>query len=380
MRRASIYSICTASVFLILSVSLGNSADVIEPKYPDPERPSFFKSTVEDVQETILNVNRGETKAIAISPGGRPVYLATYGDKPDLQRQANYNSAAAARDPAFYAKKTEDIQPIVYFVGPPHGQEVEGVAGLVNLIRVAETGKDWRGKEWPGLRKKLDQCRVLIIPLANPDGRARCPYNSFVGIPVKEMTRVGQGTRKDGSLYGWPGAKERHPMKDDVGILGAYFNDAGINLMHDEFFDPMTEETKAVLSVAEEEAPDYIVNLHSMGNRTVVLPNHYVPEYIKETTYNFAKQLQERYQKEGLPNGTPSKPRPDGENYPPPSFNLTSALHHVCGGVSMTYECSHGVTGGNYPELTHGEILDTQLLLYEELLSFALETPRPTKE
>jgi len=87
---------------------------------------------------------------------------------------------------------------------------VEGIVGLLNLIRIVETGMDWREKEWPRLRDSFDKCRVSIIPLANPDGRARCPYDSFIGIPVNEMTRVGQGTRKDGSNDGWPGAKQRH--------------------------------------------------------------------------------------------------------------------------------------------------------------------------
>ena len=39
------------------------------------------------------------------------------------------------------------------------------------------------------------------------------------------MNRVsdffGQGTRRDGSLYGWPGCKAVHPMTGDVGIFGA---------------------------------------------------------------------------------------------------------------------------------------------------------------
>lgn len=76
------------------------------------------------------------------------------------------------------------------------------------------------------------------------------------------MTKYGQGTRKDGSLYGWPGAKAVHPMRGDVGILGAYFNDDGINPMHDEFFAPMAEETKAIVQVARQEAPDITVSLH----------------------------------------------------------------------------------------------------------------------
>ena len=106
---------------------------------------------------------------------------------------------------------------------------------------IAETGKDYRGKDWSSLQNKLKQCRTIIIPCGNPDGRRRCPYDSFLGLPTKIMTKYGQGTHKDGTSWGWPQAKSVHPMKGDVGILGAYFNDDGINMMHDDFFAPMAE-------------------------------------------------------------------------------------------------------------------------------------------
>ena len=65
----------------------------------------------------------------------------------------------------------------------------------------------------------------------------------------------------------------------------------------------------------------------------------------------------------------------DGETFPPPSFNLTSALHHACGAVSFVYECSDGVKTEPYPKLTHDQILDLQLLMHEELFKFAVERP-----
>jgi hypothetical protein len=350
---------------------------VIEAQYPNPPVPEFWKSSLEDVEKALASVRHGAVETIATSAGEHPVYVVRYGEKQNLESQANYNSAAAARDPQFYAKKGSDIRPVVYFVGPPHGQEPEGLVGLLNFLHIAETGKDYRGRAWPRLQALISSCRVLVIPLANPDGRLRCPYDSFVGLPVAEMTRVGQGTRKDGSLYGWPGAKQLHPMVGDVDVLGAYFNDDGINLMHDEFFDPMAEETRAVLSIAREEAPDYIINLHSHGQKPVVLTTAYIPWYQRDIIYELASVLQARYEKEGLPAGTPPKPKPDGAAYPPPSFNLTSALHHICGGVSMTFECPHGVKEEIYPQVSHSQILDIQLLLYEELLAYAVAHPHP---
>jgi hypothetical protein len=56
---------------------------------------------------------------------------------------------------------------------------------------------------------------------------------------------------------------------------------------------------------------------------------------------------------------------------------LTSALHHVCGGVSILFECPHGLKEDIYPQVNHENILDIQLILYQELLAFANEYPRP---
>lgn len=348
-----------------------------ERRFEQAMIPSFWKSTLQDVKDSISSIERGETQVIARTPGGRPVYLVSYGEKRDFHRQANFQSATGARDPKYYANKPEGTPPIVFVLGPPHGQEIENLVGTLNLIRVAETGKDWRGKEWPRLKENIERCRLLIVPLANPDGRARCPYDSFIGIPEDEMTRVGQGTRKDGTLYGWPGAKAVHPMKGDVGFLGAYFDDKGINLMHDDFFDPMSNVTKALLKTAREEAPDYILNMHSHENAPAVLETDFVPRYCKEIEAQFADRLMKRYRQEGLPAGSPPTPSIDGETYPPPSFNLSSALHHTCGGVSFVFECCHGLVGKNAAKATHNQILDIQLILFDELLQFAVEAPRP---
>lgn len=190
------------------------------------------------------------------------------------------------------------------------------------------------------------------------------------------MTKFGQGTRKDDSLYGWPGCKLVHPMVGDVGILGAYYNDDGINPMHDEFFAYMAEETKAIMEVARTEAPDLAVSLHSHGQPPAVLEPHYVPKLIKEHVRQFGERLMQRYADAELPAGRPPAISDDGDKFPPPSFNLVSALHHICGAASFTFECCHGITGNErYAKVDHDQILDIQLLLYDELLQYALDSP-----
>ncbi len=360
---------------MILSFSVMSDPGLYDEGSHDMELPDFWKGRVQDVQECVEKLNKGEVQVIATSPGGRSIYLVSYGVRDDFESQANYNSACGARNPGYYARKTDEAKPVIFFLGPVHGQEMEGIVGLVNLINIAETGKDLRGRPWDDLADNLSKCRVLIVPCANPDGRDRCPLDSFVGVPAKTMTHYGQGSNKDGTDYGWPGTKRLHPMKDDVGLLGAYFNDDGINMMHDEFFNPMAEETKAIIELAQEEAPDYIAVLHSHESAPAVLHASYVPRYIKDKIYKFSHQLADRYESAGLPNQRLSEPRADGVKFPPPAFNLTSALHHVCGGTSFTFECSHGSHERQYANVTHEQILDIQLILYDELLKFALANP-----
>ncbi len=341
--------------------------------------PSFYKSTLSDLEAELNSIKKGKKEVIATSPGGLPLYAVYYGEKEDFQSQANYNSAVAALNPAYYAKKGHGTKAVVYFLGPVHGHEVEGLVGLINLIHVAETGRDHRGKEWGRLKELLDQCRVIIVPCGNPDGRKRCPYDSFTGIPTEIMTKYGQGTRTDGSSWGWPQAKSLHPMEGNVGILGAYFNDNGINLMHDDFFSPMADETKAIMGIARAEAPDMTVSLHSMEEESRILHASYEPWFMKQRIEQLARQLNQRFREEGLPcypDNQMGEPSVEDKEFPPQeSFNLISALHHISGTMAFTFECSHGCVSDQRPEpiVSYADILDTQLILYEEMLEYVMD-------
>lgn len=341
--------------------------------------PDFFKSRLTDIEQEVAKLKNGKVKTIATSPGGLPVYAVYYGEKDNFHSQANYNSAVAARNPKYYAKKDRSTKPVVFFIGPVHGQEVEGIVGLVNLIHIAETGKDYRGKEWLSLKNRMEKCRVIIIPCANPDGRKRCPYDSFMGLHEDMVTKYGQGTRKDGSLWGWPEAKSNHPMKGDVGILGAYFNDDGINIMHDEFFHPMAKETKAILEIARNEAPDMAVSLHSHETPPAIYNPMYSAWFMKERVFDLEKRLNNRYKEEKLsftPDDLLMRPKKEDEKFPPKvSFNLVCALHNISGTMAFTYECNDGTISDRLPEpfVTYENILDIELILYEEMLDYALK-------
>jgi hypothetical protein len=370
-----------ALVMLALMGHMLSAQPALPPdnQHPNPVVPDFYRGTLADIASELAAVKRGKVETEAHSPGGRPVYAVYYGAKEDFHSRANYNSAVGARNPAFYARKTAQTRPVVFLLGPVHGQEAEGIVGLVNLIHLAETGFDHRGRAWPELLDNFNRCRVIILPCGNPDGRARCPYDSFVGLPVEIMTRYGQGTRVDGTSWGWPLAKSVHPMRGDVGMLGAYFNDEGINPMHDDFFFPMADETRAILRIAAGEAPDLTVSLHSYELPPSILQPDYLPLFMKQRVADFANHLNSHYKNAGLPHmpeGWTSSPGPDDPSYPPATpFNLVSALHHISGTMAFTFECSHGTiaSDGSGPIASHEDILDIQLHLYQEMFAYILQ-------
>ncbi len=118
------------------------------------------------------------------------------------------------------------------------------------------------------------------------------------------------------------------------------------------------------------------MSLHSCGSAPALLRTAYVPWAVREQAAAYSKRLREAYAEAELPHeklGRP--PKEDGHDFPPPSFNLTSALHHACGAMAVVYECCQGVTDKAYPQVGHGELLDLQLILYDELLKFAIENP-----
>jgi hypothetical protein len=341
--------------------------------------PCFYKGTISDIEGAIEKLIIGEVKQVATSPRGLPVYAVYYGKKEQFNKQANYNSAVGARDIKYYADKKTDTKPVIYFVGPVHGQEAEGIVGLVNLMHILETGKDYRGTSWTDLKEKAEKCRLIIIPCGNPDGRKRCPYDTFMGLSDEIMSKYGQGTRQDGSLWRWPFVKSLHPMQgEDVGLLGAYFNDNGINIMHDEFFDPMTPETKAILDIARDEAPDIIVSLHSHGTGFPAIHQPaFVPWAIKERVMELAEKIKDQYSVVGLDHlagGYIHKPKTENEHT---SFNLVSALHHVSGAIAFTFESDQGTlnekNGVLKPLSTYDELLDVQLVLYDQMLDYAIK-------
>ena len=379
---SSVVTFLSVVLLFLLSSVVADAAEVTTMTYEQavrriPERkiPKFWIGDVTGLSGRFGKLTRGTVSTISISPGGRPMHLVTYGQKEKLGHKANFNSAIGAREPAAYMDKAARKKPVILFVGPVHGAEVEGLTGLVNLINIMETGKDLRGNNQAKLRALGRQCRLLIIPEGNPDGIARFEPRSLCGMEGIDLRFWGQGTWSDDTFCGWPQSKRLHPMAgNNVGFLGCYFNDKGINPMHDEFFDPMGTEAPAILKVAAEEGPDLAVSLHSHENKPAVLRPAYVTLEIQQDIRLLAERCYGILAERGLPHGGFFEAKPEGGKNPSP-FNLTSALYHISGAGSFTFECPHGLKDGC--RVSFDQILDIQLSLYEAMLRHEIDKKGP---
>lgn len=345
--------------------------------------PSWWMSREKDIQELLdTRISKGKSEVLATSPGGKEIKAYFYGtEQPELRGKANFNSAIGSGNPDNYFKRGPGKRkhPVLMVIAGVHGQEVEGMAAALSLISIVETGRDLSGKKQPYLFEKLVNMRLIIVPLANPDGRVRVPYDGWVGLDLEEMTKCGQGTNTKGELYRWRGSKAVHPMKGDVGLLGAYFDDDGVNMMHDDWAYPMSKTTTALLKLAAKEGPDLLLNLHSHSHDPAVLPTSYIPVETNLKKIKLTDTLHTRLSREGysyVPHPITFEEGPAGRV--PPAMNLTSMLYHVGADVSITFESPHGVIGGENP-YQYEDILKIHHILFQTsadyLESISANTP-----
>lgn len=332
--------------------------------------PAYWKTDLNYIEKTYLEAkNCSEKRILCQSAGDRPVYMLAYGEK-KAHGTANYSSALGGRDKGCFSPKGQ--KPCVILIGAVHGQETEGVAAITNLISLLETGVDLMGKTNEKLLSLVENIRLVIVPVANPDGRARVKPDSMIGKSFEEFRYWGQGTWADGSLCGWPDCKKIHPIKDSAGFLGGYYNDDGINLMHDNFFHAKARETTAILDICEDECADFVLNLHGGGNiKGGMLPTDYVTKECSLAIDELYQRCQRVGDTEGLEFFRGAIPAlPSGEN--PPTFNLISATHHVCGAVSACYESNEGILDDPVgTPRTYEEIMRMHEILFEECFAMA---------
>lgn len=332
---------------------------------------SFWKSSLEDIEECIKTIKKGRVSQIGKSAGNRPLYLIEYGEPDIFERTANYSSALGAGDVSAYKKHTK---PHICLISGEHGAEWEGIVASLNLIHIFETGKDYRGANFDKLATWPEKAYIAIIPCANPDGRARIPLKTIVGLDRNTFRKWDQGIWADGQICEWPNCKRIHPIKEYVKFMGGYFNDNGVNLLHDNAFAPMAEETKALLKTISEMGPDFIVGMHGHGGMDW---GHLLPAYRQnEDCMKKCMELDELVNQHMEEKGYHFRKRMGDwtECFKRAHINSHDAMHLCCGAVTLTYESDQGVIVREGDEKLldgrHEEIYGKAMTFYETVMEF----------
>lgn len=340
--------------------------------------PEYWKTRLDEEEETLKLVKKGKVTKVYDSAGGRPIYKVEYGTSnlPNPKGTANLSSALGARGKyEFYANKTgADYIPTVFLVGCVHGGEFEGTCAILNLIKLIETGTDYAGNRNDDLVALAERVHLILIPMVNPDGRSHIPFDSFVGRTFNDLRYYNQGTWKDGTLCGWPECKKIHPIKDYVAYLGGYFNDDGVNMMHEDFFSgKLSTGTRAVLDVCRDEAPDFSILLHGGSNSTAcILSTEYSSLNARNEVYDVELKVKEACDKENVRFVVRGVRFPEN-NENPPSFNLPSVMYHCCGTPAVTFESNQGLCDQGNVIYDYDEIYKSHMILFAETIRYELE-------
>lgn len=332
--------------------------------------PEWWKSELSDIEEAAASVKKGTVRVIGKSAGGRNIYLFEYGERDCYERTANYSSSLGCYKPETYK---QNRHPHIMIVTGEHGGEWEGIVSGLNLIRIFETGADYAGTPHPDLASWPERAYVALVMTANPDGRARVKYRTVVGMDRISFRKEDQGIWNSGEHCEWPDVKAVHPILGKVQKLGGYFNDDGVNLVHDNFVNPMAEETRALLKTVGEIAPDIIVDMHGHGGTGGghLIPSTHQCTQCYESCYEFSIRWAENMLAKGYP-AFPFKLETD--RLKTPRFNLQDAMHVTCGAMVMVYESDQGVLykEGDTEKLSkrHEIIYDKHLIFYRTVDTF----------
>lgn len=349
--------------------------------------PAFWVTTIEEVNEFLKNnVREGKVEQIGLSAGGRPLYAVSYGTPRTGRGTTTFSGSLGLRGGEGRAYRGQDSEKTVYVgMAGIHGFEIEGIMGVVNLISVFETGKDLNGQSWPelvALRDAVD--RIVLLPLMGPDGRARVPvrmekYRGESTDSYIPHLYLNTGGNKDGSLIGWPAVKAYIPMDfSAVGFPGGYPNDAGVNVMHDDFFGKPQPETQALFDLMEREKPDLMLSMHTgvwFRNYFMTLHRPFTEAKLQPVFDDIYRRTMTRLTREGLRGSADVALEADPSEMRQSGYNLNTALNLHSGVLCITVESPcHGYNGenlaGEKANQTPEKLLQAQLIAHQEALRF----------
>ena len=328
------------------------------------EAPDFWVSGWDEVNAFLDRLKVGRVWEIGHSEGGQPIRAVAYGEKEPVERTASLSAAVAAGHPESFFGERPRSKPVLVIPSAIHAAEIEGTVTCLNFAQVMETGTDLRGRKWEALKEAASGMRVVLVPLAQPDGRVRSAVRNLIGGSVDDLYYYGQGVWKTGEILRWPECKRMQPIPvDEMAFLGGYYNDAGVNMQHEDFFAAeLAPETRALIDLIRDEAPDAFLTLHSCSSGPFFTgPDRYIPGSHQYRQAQISTLVAERHRRDGLRPGGGPKRGPTG------GFYLHTALHHASGALPLLFEFPHGLESKPF---TFDELLDIGLSMFEEVMRF----------
>lgn len=347
-------------------------------------RPDFWKVHPAEIVELCESATKCSRKEIICrTPLGYPVYALFYGDFNEPPPQTNWSAGQGSTTYRnFYGRPQGGTQTFLFIAGV-HGAEPETVAGAANVIKMLETGTDFRGRKDEDLIRLAGGYRLIIVPCVNMDGRAISP-DHLRGVDWVTFRKASQGVWADGSLIGWRGSKAWFPLPvDKVAYPGGYPNADGYNIMHDATpGDIRTEEAKSLLKIASRWRVDAVLNGHSYEwAPSVLLPSSIdYPEKL-ERARDIRYRCNLALHKAGL---TPSEPKmPDVDRPCTPGININNMFALASGALTLTLECSVSYDCPDKPQsnlrpakkYSFDELLDVTCVTLKAYMAAGLENP-----
>ncbi len=260
-------------------------------------------------------------------------------------------------------------------IGGTHGHEPGGVASVMNLIHLLETGRDLAGEPHERLLELAGGLHLLLVPCLNPDGRSVCP-DSFYAQGIETTVAYSSGIQTNGDLVPYD-SESQEPCyyfdPADAVFVGGQFNGAGwaINRrLSDDHSEAV--EVQALLGLAQGAGLDAILDLHACGsNFAFQVRSHEAPYW--PVMREWQRRAEALFGAKGRPL---NKLHGDDDPPVPPAFFCNSALLHKHAKLMwMSYEGRQGYVGRVpfFPLPTEWEIIDDYLGAIEVYLELGTE-------
>ena len=384
MRRGLWCGIIVFSSILTAAATTGRFPNIPADYLLEAESiPDFWVSSLEEVNRFLdERIREGTIAAIGATAGGHQIRAVTYGQARQGKGTTTFSGSLGFGNVRAYTGP--DSEKRVYMgIAGVHGGEFEGIVGMVNLLAVLETGADLRGKPWPEITaaaRSID--RIIIIPVMNPDGRARVPLRMerYRGSDETIPEYFNTGGWPDGRNIGWPDCKQFIPLDfSRTQFPGGYPNDNGVNIQHDDFFGQRQPETEALFRLAALERPDLILNMHT-GAVFPLMHRPFAEPVLTPVFEELFRRVQTGLVKRGLQASNNPKEEADPSRVASPSpYNLDTALNLHCGALSVVIESpSHAAStaqrDGAPFAFKPDDLLDAQLICHQEALKFLADT------